>query len=130
MLEPVEQISHRLAGCDLAVRERRVDRRDRCLGRPLGDRDAAWIAAPVPHALVPEPEPEALGRLQDRGASGQDELGAHLDDGPVAELARVDPAADPIAGLEDDRLDPGRRQRIGRGEPGQPGADDRYARNG
>ena len=85
---------------------------------------AAELAAAVAHPLVEEVEAEPLGGLLDSGVLLEDELGAHLDDGAVVELARPHAPADAVARLQHDDLGPTAAQLIRGGEPGEPGAYD------
>ena len=57
-----------------------------------------------------------------------DPLGADLDHLAVADRLVQRPAADPVAGLEHDRLAACGVQRAGRREPGEPGADHDHVR--
>ena len=85
---------------------------------------AARVAPAVAHALVPEPEAEPVHQLPDRSVPGQDELGAHLDDGAVRQPLRPDPAAHARARLEHDHLDAAARELVRRHEPGEARPDD------
>ena len=119
------------------VEQRSRRRPGRARGRPAAIRSSAScerlrrrrraatrLALAVPHPLVPEAEPEPLDERADRVVAREDELGAQLDDGAVRELPRPDAAADPVARLEHDHLDARGGERVGRGEAGEPGADD------
>ncbi len=56
-------------------------------GRP-GDADpAAWLTVAVEHCLLPQPEAEPVDVREDRVVPEEDELGTHLHDGAVSELA-------------------------------------------
>ena len=73
--------------------------------------------------LSQRPSPKRSASSTDRGVAGQDELGAHLDDGAVAEPARPDAPADPVARLEHDDLGAGPLQLVGGHQAGEPSAD-------
>ena len=85
---------------------------------------AARLAPPVRHALLPQAEPEPPGGLLDDRVAGEDELRAHLDDRAVREPPRPHPSADPVARLEHHDVVAGALQRVGGGQPREPGADD------
>ena len=93
----------------------------------VGRRDRlapAWLAVAVIRALAVEPQAEAPSGRQENLVAREDELGAPL--GHAArERHRPDPSADSIAGLEHDDLRTFAPQRVGGGESGQAGADDR-----
>jgi hypothetical protein len=95
----------------------------------------AHAVAPVDHpALAParEQRDAKLCRKPDQPVlAGTDPLPAVVDEGAVGEMAGQRPAADPVASLEDEHLDPGCRQPASGGETREPGADDHHvARSG
>ena len=97
--------------------QRRVER------RRLDADPASRLAVAVPHPLLPEAETEPLDEGADRVVAREDELGAELDDRPIRELPRLNPAADPVARLEHDDLCARGDERVGRGEARQSGSD-------
>ena len=101
---------------------------DRCRGGPqllLGHRlTAARLAPPVRHPLVPQAEAEPACRLLDDRVAGQDELGAHLDDAAVRQLARPHAPADAVARLEHDHLTAGLHEGLGGRQAGETRSDD------
>ena len=56
--------------------------------------------------------------------SRQDELGTHLDHGPIVELAGPDPSADAVTPLQDDYLGARPAELVGRDQAREPGPDD------
>ena len=113
------------------VEERVSDLRDRLVHRAGLDADsAARLPIAVQHVLPPEPEPEAIDVRQQRVVAGEDELGAHLDDGAVCELLRPHPTTDAVTCLQHDDVDSGRREGVGRCQAGEAGAHHGDARHG
>ena len=92
-------------------------------GGPVGPEAAAGLAVAVGHARRGHGQAEAPGGGDQRPVVVLDELGPELDHGPVAQPAGVDPAPDPLPGLQDQRLQPALGQGHGRGQPGEPGPD-------
>ncbi len=97
-------------------------------GGPVGPEAAAGLAVAVGHAGRGHGQAEAAGGGDQRLVVVLDELGPELDHGAVAQPAGVDPAPDPLAGLQDQRLQPAVGQGDGRGQPGEPGPDHAHPR--
>ena len=74
--------------------------------------------------LSQRPSPSWAASRGDLGVAGQDELGAHLDHGTVAQLPRPGAPADAETRLEHLDVEPARSELTGGDEPGEPGADD------
>ena len=68
---------------------------------------------------------QLAGERRDPLLGRADPLAADLDHLAVADLLVEQPAADPVARLDHDRLCPGGEEPTGGDEPGEPGADDR-----
>ena len=75
----------------------------------------------MPFSHRPRPNRRAVASTS--SFPGQDELGAHLDDAAVRQLARPHTAADPVARLEHDHVAARLEQGIGGRETGEPGSD-------
>ena len=122
-VEPGQQLGGRERGV-AALRDGGRDGVDGA-GEDLGldAEPAARLTLAVAHALLPQPEPEAAAQVEEHVVSGQDELRAPLDHGPVRKLGRPDPAADPVARLEHDDLVSSPGQLVGSGQAREAGAD-------
>ncbi len=70
------------------------------------------------------------GERRDPLLGRADPLAADLDQLARADLLVEQPAADPVAGLDYDRLDPGGKEAATGDEPGKAGPDDRDVRFG
>lgn len=79
--------------------------------------------APIGRSLQHQRDLEAGRQLAHHVVAGEDELGAPLDHRAVAEGNRPDPPADPVERLQDRHLGAAGPQRVGRRQPGEPGAD-------
>ena len=86
----------------------------------LADGDSPAVGRPLEHQRDPEP----LGQPLHHVVPGQDELGAALDDRPIAEGHRPDPAPHAVARLEHGHLRSAGAQGVGRGEAREAGTDD------
>ena len=80
-----------------------------------------WLALYVGNVRTPT----AVGERRDARLRRADELAAELGDVPAAEVGVQRAAADAVARLEDDDGVPGGGEPARRGEPREPGADDR-----
>jgi hypothetical protein len=68
-------------------------------------------------------DPQLGGEGDDPVLGRADELTAELGDGTANRLLVADPAADPLAGLDDDDVAAGALDLVRRGEAGEPGTD-------
>ena len=110
----------------------RLGSRRRSAARILLSRRAAWrrrrfhLAAHGRRSASPvhRPSPSCSTKPRIVSLLGEDELGAHLDDGTVVELARPDPAADAVACFEHDDIDTLPGQQLGGSQAGKARADD------
>ncbi len=122
--KPVEQLGRR-DPVEAPGAGRRLDLRQRGLqSGTVGAGTATRLALAVAHALVPQPEPEALDVGADGVVAGEDELRPELDHGAVLELPGPHPPSDAVARLQHDDLEAVPGEGLAGREAREAGSDD------